>query len=460
MKASRPAAWGARELAWRVLESIEKTQARLEVALNLALSQAELSRRDQALASELVYGTCRWQGLLDHVLALCAKRPLDNLSPGVLNLLRLGAYQLLRLERVPASAAVHSSVELAKARLGPKAAGFVNAVLRRVAERAGEGQAGLSLPDPEADLAGHLAAAQSHPRWLVERWLTELGREEAAALLAANNQPPELILRVNPLALDRDDFLARLQAAGFQASAGRFSPQAVAVKRASLADLEALAPGAFSAQGEAAQLVCLALDPRPGWRVLDACAGAGGKTTHLAELMSDQGEVIGLDIDGQRLEVGRRLAEKLKLGSPRFYQADATGPWPQLLGEPFFDAVLVDTPCTGLGVLRSRPDRRWRLGPDDPARLARFQDHLLAAAAKRVKSAGVLVYATCTLTAEENQGAAARFLAAHPDFQVEDLSFFLPRPARHLVSADGFFQSWPHRHHLDGFFIARFKRSF
>ncbi|MBW2619378.1 MAG: 16S rRNA (cytosine(967)-C(5))-methyltransferase RsmB [Deltaproteobacteria bacterium] len=454
MKADRPALSPARLLAWSVLGAVEGKGARIEVALNRCLAGEPLSGRDRALATEIVYGVCRWQGFLDYILERCSDRPASKIEPEVQSLLRLGAYQILKLDKVPHRATVHTSVDLAKARLNPGAAGFVNAVLRRVCELAAD----PPLPEEANDPIGRLAVAQSHPRWLVERWCDELGREECAALLEANNTPGVLTLRTLLSAGGRQRLSDRLARAGVEARPGRYSPQALAAAGANVARLEEIAPASAVAQSEAAQLISLVLAPQPGWRVLDLCAGVGGKATHLAELMGDEGQVIGLDKDPLRLEAGRRLARRLGMASISFFRADALGDWPQEAGSPLFEAVLVDAPCTGLGVLRSRPERRWRVKPTDPARLGRFQARLLAAGAGHVRPGGVLIYATCTLTVEENQGVAAGFLAANPDFEAQDATAYLPPSARSLVEPGGFLQTWPHRHGLDGFFAARFKR--
>ncbi len=453
MSRKGPAVSPARRAAWSVLLAAAEKGTRLEEALARRLEGVEMDRRDRALAAELAYGVSRWQGYLDYVIARFSKRRLDRISPEVLALLRLGAYQLLKLDRIPDRAAVHATVELAKARLNKWTAGFVNGVLRAVAERGRT----VEPPERDEDLAAHLAVAHSHPRWLVERWLAELGPEATEALARADNARPELTLRANLLAGDRDGLIDRLRRAGLEARAGRYSPQAVVAPGGVAAEIETLAPGRFTPQSEASQLVSLALAPRPGWRVLDICAGAGGKSGHLAELMGDEGEVVALDRDEGRVEAGRQAVRRLGYTSLRYCRADALERLPgELEGE--YDAVLVDAPCTGLGTLRSRPDRRWRVEPGDPARLAGLQLRLLEAAAGRVKPGGVLVYAVCTMTAEETTRVAASFLAARPEFEPADLKAVLPPPAQGLAGEDGFVVTWPHRHHLDGFFIARLIR--
>jgi len=443
----------ARRLAWSVLLAVSEKGQRAEAALSRRLAQVGLNQPDRALASELVYGVLRWQGWLDYVLGRFSKRPLSGLSIEVLTLLRLGAYQILKLERVPDRAAVHTSVELARTRFPDWTSGFVNAVLRAVA---GKGR-GLEPPPAESDLVAHLAVGQSHPAWLIERWLGELGEDEARALLAANNAPPVLCLRAR-LAPGREELASRLAEAGIETRPGRYSPQALYAPGSNLERLEAAAAGLFTAQAEAAQLVGLAVAPPAGGRVLDLCAGVGGKTGHLAELMADRGLVLALDKDAGRLELGRERLARLGLKSVRFQAADVLQALPpEASGQPF-DAVLVDAPCSGLGVLRGRPDVRWRLSPRDPARLARLQSALLGAAADLVRPGGVLVYVTCSLLSEENQAVVSAFLAAGADFEVEPLAAVVPPSVRPLVEESGFLVTWPQRHDLDGFFVARLKR--
>ncbi|MBW1712748.1 MAG: 16S rRNA (cytosine(967)-C(5))-methyltransferase RsmB, partial [Deltaproteobacteria bacterium] len=329
--------------------------------------------------------------------------------------------------------------------------GFVNAVLRALAA----GRQNISLPDPAQDLAGHLAVAQSHPRWLVERWLAELGPEETVRRLEADNSPPGLTLRAYTPAGGRAALLARLKEAGLEAEPGLYSPQAILVKGVSVAQLEKLAPGQFVAQSEASQLVALVLAPEPGWRVADMCAGVGGKTGHLAELMAGQGQIVALEKDPDRARAGQEAMTRLGLKGVEFFQADAFDPDLEMLAKGPLEAVLIDAPCTCSGVLRSRPDVRWRLKPDDPGRMSLVQRALLRAGAERLGPSGALVYATCSLFEEENQEVVAGFLAERPEFEVQDPSPWLPPGLRPLVDSQGFVITRPEGHGLDGFFVAR-----
>ena len=445
----------ARYLAWQALDRVAQGQ-RVEQALERTLKGSAPEPRERALVWELVYGVCRWQNLLDHHLARFSKKPLTKLSPEVLTLLRIGAYQILKLDRIPDRAAVHATVEAASPKLPKWKTGFINAVLRALVKN----RDNLKLPDQEVDPAEYLAVAESHPRWLVKRWLQEYGPEKARALLGADNRRTGLCLRINPLAGRRRDILDRLEEAGLEARPGEFSPQAVEIPKGSTALVEELlgrdGPALFKAQAQAAQTVAFLVDPRPGMRVLDLCAGVGGKTLHLAELSGGRGEITALEISPERAAAGREATARSGLPSIRYVQGDALKiGLDRLGGGRLFEAVLIDAPCSGSGVLASRPDIRWRLRPESPARMSLIQDRLLEAGAALTAPGGALVYATCSLFREENQDRIESFLDRHPEFVLEDPRPFLPPSIRPLVNDGGFLSTNPAVHGLDGFFGAR-----
>ena len=432
---------------------------RVEQALEETFRGLNPDPREKALAWELAYGVCRWQNLLDHHLARFSNKPINKLSPEVLILLRIGAYQILKLDRIPDRAAVHATVEAASQSLPRWKSGFVNGVLRNLVNHKDR----VELPNQESDPAGYLAVAESHPRWLVERWIREFGFLKAQTLLRAHNQRAGLCLRTNPLAGNREDLLARLREAGLEAHPGKYSPQAVMAPGGSAAMLDEIlnSPGRvlFHAQSEAAQTVAFLAAPRPGERILDLCAGVGGKTLHLAELNHDQGRITALEISPERIAVGQKATAEAGLSSIRYRQGDALKIGPDRLGGESFETVLIDAPCTGSGVLASRPDIRWRLRPDSPARMAPVQDGLLEAGAGLTAPGGVLVYATCSLFPEENRERVEAFLSRHPEFGLEDPRPLLPDSLKTLVNGDGFLSTDPAEHGLEGFFGARMKRT-
>jgi 16S rRNA (cytosine967-C5)-methyltransferase len=306
-------------------------------------------------------------------------------------------------------------------------AALVNAVLRRAAAE----------PAPEPP---DLPTASSHPKWLVDRWLRRLGREETEALLAADNQPPKVVLRANLTRTTREELRQALAEEGVTAVPGRHAPEALVLQGAAVPELAVLAAGYCTVQDEASMLAARALQPQPGWTCLDVAAAPGGKATHLAELMGDQGVVLANDLDPQRARLIQAAARRLRLKSVRVRAADARTLPRNWAGR--CDGVLADLPCSGLGTLARRPDLRWRKGEADLRALPRLQRELLEAAAACVKPGGVLVYSTCSTEPEENEDVVEGFLAAHPDFRPEGAATRL----------------WPHRDGTDGFYVARMRR--
>jgi len=448
---AQPPPTDARRLAWQVLTAVE-AGAFADAELGERLRAADLAARDRGLATQLVYGTLAWQGLLDRAIAQGGRDP-QALDPPLRTLLRLALFQLVRLDRVPDFAAVDTAVELSKEVKHGAASGLINALLRRFVR---EGKR-IALPPRESDLAAHLAAVLSHPPWLVQRWLDELGPEETEALLAANNVPAPTVVRASRSGTSAQ-LAAALGAQGIAARPGRYAADALLVEpHGDPAALPGYREGRWALQGEASQLVVSLLDPQPGMRVLDTCAAPGGKATAIAERVAGGGLVIAVDPNRHGLLQARREAARLGLRNLAAVQADATA----LPIDPAWraDAVLVDAPCSGLGTLRQHPEIRWRRTARDLADLAGVQRRLLDAAAVRVRAGGVLAYATCTISAIENAGVVDDFLAAHRDFAIDDPRPHLPAGAHELVDRRGFLHTFPHRHGLDGFFAVRLKRS-
>jgi 16S rRNA (cytosine967-C5)-methyltransferase len=420
---------------------------------------AGLSVRDQALLTRLVYGSLAWQGHLDHLIAAFASRPPHTLDAPVRAVLRLALFQLCHLSKIPDFAAVSTAVGLIKRFRGGAAVSFVNAVLRRAAA---EWQT-IEVPAQNEDPAGYLAVTLSHPRWLVERWLAEYGFDDTAALLRADNEPAPTVLRVNRRRTDRDQLLASLRQAGADAAPTTYSPVGIEISGGGPPEqLPGYGDGLFTVQGEASQLVGFLLAPEPGDYVLDACAAPGGKTTHLAELMDDRGHIVALDPHAAGIGRVRENAERLGLSIIQTADADALT-WivpeavPDGTAAPGFDRILVDAPCSGLGTLRGHPEVRWRRTPDDVRQLSVLQGNLLSRSADLVRPGGTLVYATCTLTREENEDNVASFLRQRADFVVDNPRTILPAAARVLVGEDRALRTFPHLHGLDGFFAMRFR---
>lgn len=444
---------GARELAVEILSRVERRNAYAGILLDHSLKGPPLSNLDRALVTQLVYGTLRWRGRLDWLLSQVLRRPLSGTSPYLRNLLRLTLYQILFLDRVPDYAAVNEGVELAKKWGGKRSGGLINGVVRRVLRERDR----LRFPSADDDLVRYLAIYWSHPDWLVKRWLGYFGREETELLLQANNVESPLILRANRLKNNRNDLLEAFRKAGVDAAPTSWSPQGIQVRGSSPVDrLSGFHEGLFQVQGEASQLVGYLLDPKPGERILDACAAPGGKSTHLAELMGDEGEIVATDISTRGLEKVKKSVQRLGITSARYYLADVTNGLEGPLAGPY-DRILVDAPCSGLGTLRSHPEAKWHRGEEDISRLSRLQKKILRGICPYVKSGGTLVYATCTLTRDENEGVVEDFLDCQRDFVLEDAGQHLPQEAREL-SFGNFFLALPYKHNTDGFFAARMRK--
>lgn len=442
-----------RRLAFDILERVQGG-GYADRTLDAALQRyPQLDPRDRGLATELVYGVLRQQGRLDYALAAFCKQPLAKLENRVLLLLRLGAYQILCLDRVPDSAAVDTTVQLTRQLKLERATGFVNGILRAL----GRGKAALTWPNPERAPLAHLQHTLSLPPWLAERWLLELGAAEAQQLASTLLEPAPFSVRVNTLKTDRASFLAALTAAGHHGEPTRFAPEGVIIRERAPAPLPGDAQGWYQVQDEASMLVAHLLAPQSGEKLLDACAAPGGKTTHLAALTGNRAAITALDLYPQRVRLVGQGAARLGCSGITARTWDLTLPPPFLPAESF-DGVLVDAPCSGLGVLRRNPEARWRLQPADIVVLAERQAMILKQAAALVKPGGRLVYAVCTVTPEETDRQVADFLTRNPDFQLQSLAGSVPENWRVLLDDQGCLRSWPHHFGLDGFFAARLLR--
>ncbi len=436
----------ARDTALKVLIACRTHGAWADAALKAQLARDQLSPQDAALCSRMVYGVTQNRLLLDFYLAAyCSQKP-DHLQPPLLDILRLGAYQILFLDKVPDRAAVSEAVELAKRSGRGQAAGLVNAVLRKLSQNKN------ALPSiPDRDEVKFLSIRYSHPKWLVKRLLELLGRGETEAFLAADNTAAPLTVQVNPLKTTQEKLTAELEALGVRVTPHVWVPGCLELS--GTGDLTALEPfrvGHFLVQDGAAALAARAAAVTPGQRVLDVCAAPGGKSFGAAFAMEDRGEILACDLHENKLKRIQDGAQRLGLTSIRTAAADGREFRPEW--EAAFDTVLVDAPCSGLGIIRKKPDTRYKKA-DDLFTLPVVQQAILDNACRYVKPGGVLVYSTCTILPEENQQVTDAFLAQHRDFSREDLP--LPDQAG---QADGQVTLWPHRHDTDGFYICRMRR--
>jgi 16S rRNA (cytosine967-C5)-methyltransferase len=435
-----------RRAALEILLRVEHRGAYADVLLG---NQApEFEDNDRRLLTLLVLGTLAWRARLDFELAQLASRALEQIDPVVLEILRLGLFQLRFLDRVPRHAAVDTAVTLANSdRRARNASGFINAVLRKATR--------TPSAEPAGDDLGSLAIRWSHPLWLAERFVAMFGREVAERLMAADNEAAPTAIRLNPSRGTREEIVARIKSAGMEiASQSRFA-ETVILRGAPRFDSAAFRDGFFHVQSEASQLVARILGPGRGATVADCAAAPGGKATHLAELIGERGSVVALDLNFAGLRTAREIARRLGHDNIIFARGDAAAAPP--LRPASFEFVLLDAPCTGTGTLREHPEIRWRVRPEDPVRMAALQRAMLAGGAELVRPGGAIVYSVCSLMREEGADVIADFLRRHPEFTID------PRPPgfqqlRDLIREDGTMLTRPDRGGLDGFFAARLIR--
>lgn len=439
---------GPRGTAVKILNRVERSDAYLDRLLDAEMRSTDMNELDRALMNEIVTGVIRWKMKLDWVLTGFFHGNFTKAETNIKNGLRVALYQILFLDKVPHSAAVNEAVEFIKRLRGQKVGDLVNAVLRNILRNIEN----IRYPDPAEDRIQHLAVIESHPYWIVKRWVDRFGYDEARQLLHANNQRPDLTLRVNRLKIDFNYFLSKLEQNQIQFSRSPVLDFFVRVRHmAGIGSSEMFRQGFFVVQDESAGLPIMLLDPKPGDRVIDLCAAPGGKTTFIGELMRNVGEITAVDRYETRLNLVKSACQRTGIANAHFITADAAE-----VQIPPGDRVLVDVPCSGLGVLAKKPDAKWKRESVDLEKLVVIQKAILDNAATLVRPGGVLVYSTCTTEPEENEAIVQSFLLAHPEFTLEPASEFVPST---VVSPEGYVQTFPHKHEMDGAFAARLRKS-
>ncbi len=448
----------AREAALKALVEIEKDNLYANLALPRNLRQ--LSSEKRAFCRSIVYGTIRHKNTIDWVITLYLARPLASLTPFIRNLLRSAAYQVLYLSNIPRQVTVDETVKLAY-RYGHKGvAGLVNAVMRRVASMTFDE---LPWPHKGKEKESYLSLYYSIPGWLVKRWIKRFGFNDTVALCRAHNRIPALNIRTNLLKNSRDDLMSRLLSEGIETRKPDFLPEALTIQKInnlSLTGLLSFNEGFFSVQGESSMIAGRILNPLPGTVVLDICSAPGGKTTHLAELMKDEGTILARDIHPSRIKLVEKQAKRLGLKIIETKIEDAVEK--VTVKEPV-DYILCDAPCSGLGVLNRKPDLKWQKNEEQIKQLAILQKKILSQASKVLKPGGRLLYSVCTNEYEETTEVAEFFLKNNPDFRVvptEDYlsqkDWFIPGNYENKM----FLEILPHINGIDGFFMALFERKY
>lgn len=443
----------SRELAMDILVRVEQQMAYSNIALNQALQKANLPRNEAGLVTELVYGTIQRLNTIDYLLNRFLSKGVKKLEPWVRNLLRLSLYQIQFLDRIPPHAAVNEAVTIAGRKGHKGISGMVNAVLRNMLRQPEKLQIPTDVPTIQK-----IALTYSHPEWMVQRWLDQYGEDETIRMCESNNKPPHTSIRVNSRRISPEQLIVQLDEQGIDAVSSAIAPDGIVVQSGgNMAMTPWYTEGDISVQDESSMLVARIVDPQPGMMVLDCCAAPGGKTTHMAELMNDEGTIVAYDIHDHKKQLIDAQAKRLHLNSVQARVGDARE-LAHELAEHTFDRILLDAPCSGLGVIRRKPDLKWAKQESDISEIQAIQFTILNQIHRLLKPGGSLIYSTCTTDYEENQAVIHHFLEVHPEFSLDDtVTQQLPELASRLVG-DGMVQILPQHYESDGFFIARLRK--
>jgi 16S rRNA (cytosine967-C5)-methyltransferase len=435
---------GPRGIAVKILNRIERTDSYLDKLLDVELRSDELNDLDKRFLTELTHGVVRWKTRLDFIIEQFCKNKFAMQDPNIRNAMRVALYQILFLSKIPHAAAVNEAVEFVKKIRGQKAANLVNAVLRNIIRNLNK----LPTPDHETDPVQYLSIMYSHPSWMVKRWVDRYGLYETEQLLSANNERPTIVVRANTLKTTADELVKLFEERNIRNTRSKYLENFIKVGHLSgIYNLDLFEKGYFSVQDESSGLVVKLLDPKPGETVIDLCSAPGGKTTFIGELMKNQGKIIAVDKYEHRLNLVKQSCERLGVENVEFIPKDALE-----VDVEQADKVLVDAPCSGLGVIQKKPDIKWQRELSDIRNLAKTQIELLEKASKLVKNGGVIVYSTCTIEPEENIEVVKEFLSRHPEFKIDDARNYLPSD---IVNGEGCMETYPHKHDMDGGFAVR-----
>jgi len=445
-----------RDLAIHVVYLCEKENMYSHVAWSQSLSGLDFDQREKKFAMELSLGTLRRKATIDYVIEKYANRKTSEIDALTLNVLRTAIYQIYFMGSVPNHSAVNEAVESCKRLGSTKSSGFVNAVLRKISKSILEDE----LEKLSFDEATNLSIKYSYPKWIVERWIDVLGIEGASMMCESQNEQPCVSARLNMIKSNKDEIIKEIEKDGIKIRSGKYLPEAVILEDVNVIENhESFKKGYFTIQDESSMFVAHILDPKPDWKVADVCSAPGGKATHIAEVMNDQGFIVACDVNAKRVSMVKDVVKRLELKSVKVAQCDARD-----ISEKFecnFDAVLVDAPCSGLGVLSRRADSRWRKQVQDVGELSKIQYEILESACKLLKRGGTLVYSTCTVEPEENQNLIYKFLSNHQEFKPVPIKENLVKISSHFsdVEAGQFFiQFLPYKDRIDGFFICKMER--
>ena len=444
---------GARRASLNILIRLDTKEGFADELIKEVFNKTSFSVIDRAFITELVYGVLRQRSLLDWIIEKASKRQIKKSSALIRNILRLGAYQLLFLDKVPVSAAVNESVKLAKEK-EQRSSGFVNAVLRNI-DRERER---IAYPEPEEHPIEFISVRYSHPAWLVKRWIERYGFDKTIELCRLNNEAPPFTIRANRLKIKKEELKELLKKDIDSIEDCSVSSNGLILQGVSnISENPVFKQGLFYVQDEAAQLISQILDPKSGEKILDACAAPGGKATDIAELMENRGEIIALDVNKNGVALIKENCERLGINIVKTYLRDAAKDISDVAKEKF-DKILIDASCSGIGVLRRHPEGKWQKNEELIFESQKIQKRIIENLSKYLKSGGVLIYSTCSTEKDENEDVVEDFLERHPEFKIDDIKQYLPETGKLLVDENGFLHTSPLDYKMDGFFAVRLRK--
>lgn len=441
----------ARDAAVTVIYRVLREGAYSNIAIKQELDKSSLLKLDKALVTEIVNGTLRNLTRIDWVKSQFVKKA--KIEPWIEDIIRCGIYQLLFLDRVPDSAVCNESAELARKHGHEGTVKFVNGVLRNISRNKEK----LEYPNKEKESIKYLSVFYSHPEWMVKKWVKDFGVDFTEELLKSDNETPPFTIRCNRLKINKQELLTVLSNENIDCQEGSYNAEAVYIRGTSAIEgKDSFKNGYYQVQDESSMLVAHIIDPKAGERILDICSAPGGKTTHIAELMGNQGEIVARDIHPHKLKLVEENCSRLGIGIVKAELHDAMLLDKESLEK--FNKVLLDAPCSGLGVIRRKPDLRWKKEQDNFRELAKLQSEMLEIASKYVKPGGVLVYSTCTINKTENIEVVKTFLSGSQDFQLESIIEQIPEKLVCESAYKGYLELFPNTHGTDGFFIAKLRK--
>ncbi|MDD4504084.1 MAG: 16S rRNA (cytosine(967)-C(5))-methyltransferase RsmB [Clostridiaceae bacterium] len=438
----------ARDAAVRIVHKVLREGAYSNIAVKQELDEGGLGRLDKALITEIANGTLRNLTRIDWVRSQFVKK--NKIEPWIEDIIRCGIYQIIFLDRVPDSAVCNESSELARKYSHEGTVKFVNGVLRNISRSKEK----LEYPDKDKDAVKFLSVFYSHPEWIVEKWMKDYGKQFTEELLKANNETPAFTIRCNRLKTSRQELMTMLLEESIECSEGSYNPEAIYIRGTSaIYDKASFKKGYYQVQDESSMLVAHIMDPKPGEVILDMCSAPGGKTTHIAELMDNKGEIVARDVHKHKLKLVEENCSRLGVNIVRTELYNGMLLYEGSIGK--FDKVLLDAPCSGLGIMRRKPDIRWKKEPENFRELAKLQRNMLELASKYVKSGGALIYSTCTINKTENIEVVKDFLSNNQQFHMGSITEQIPEGLVSESTDKGYLELFPNIHGTDGFFIAR-----